>query len=267
MLLSFYTKKYPLFSAALLSLPLLASANTRHFTYTYESAVLAPGQKEIETSNTWKTGKEDYFSGMNQRLEFEMGLIPYLQTSLYLNFGGNTHWETGKIITENDPPSISSEWKLKLLDPSADIMGLALYAELGLGPQELAYEGKIIADKTFDNFLVAVNLVAEQNFQPHDELLKVKWEDEVELETDLGLSYLIHNKIGLGAECRQHNIMVDGELEHSALFAGPALSFAGEQWWVSLSILPQIGSPKKDMNLDLEEYERWNTRLMFAWHL
>src|SRR5262245_34530149 len=63
-----------------------AYGNERHFTYTYESAVLPAQAKEIEVWTTPRLGRDDYYARFDQRLEFEVGLTDRLQTSLYLNW-------------------------------------------------------------------------------------------------------------------------------------------------------------------------------------
>jgi hypothetical protein len=41
-----------------LAVPLSARANDRHFSYTYEAAVLAPGDKELEVWTTYRNGRD-----------------------------------------------------------------------------------------------------------------------------------------------------------------------------------------------------------------
>src|SRR5262245_5114486 len=86
--------KRPFFLAsallALASTPPRAEANERHFTYTYETAVLPQGAKELEFWTTPRLGREDYFARFDQRLEFEVGLTNRLQTSVYLNMDAVT---------------------------------------------------------------------------------------------------------------------------------------------------------------------------------
>src|SRR5262245_49356872 len=68
------------------AVPATARANERHFTYTYESAVLPKGAKEMEVWSTFRTGRNNFYSRMDHRLEYEVGLTDRLQTSFYLNF-------------------------------------------------------------------------------------------------------------------------------------------------------------------------------------
>ncbi|HWA06797.1 MAG TPA: hypothetical protein VG961_09630, partial [Ignavibacteria bacterium] len=74
-----------------------------------------------------------------------------------------------------------------------------------------------------------------------------------------------------GIEIRNHNEIVDGEWEHSALFAGPVVSFSQPNWWLTLTVLPQITNLKKEEgsvnNLVLDEHEKLETRLLFSFRL
>ena len=58
-----------------------ASANERHFTYTYESAVLPAGQRELEFWTTWRNGRAQYYSGFDHRVEYEFGITDRLDIS------------------------------------------------------------------------------------------------------------------------------------------------------------------------------------------
>ena len=107
-------------------------AQDRLFTYTYQSGVLNKGQREIEVWNTLRTGKQDYYTRLDNRTEFEIGLGKNLQTAFYLNLTSTskTLTESGikSIATENEI-SFSNEWKYKILDPVANPVGLALNGE------------------------------------------------------------------------------------------------------------------------------------------
>jgi hypothetical protein len=49
-------------------------ANERHFTLSYESATLPAGAVEIEPQTTFRMGREQYYLGLDHRLEFEVGI-------------------------------------------------------------------------------------------------------------------------------------------------------------------------------------------------
>ena len=147
-------------------------AQDRQFVRTYQSTVLPKGAMDLEAWSTFRTGREYFFNRIDNRLEFEMGLCDKLQTAFYFNsshlaFGANKDTLGGIAdtsqsgIMHESEFSISSEWKWKLLDPSANNFGLALYAEIGLAPSEIEIENKIIIDKKTDKNIFALNLVNE----------------------------------------------------------------------------------------------------------
>lgn len=140
------------------------NAQDRVFTYTYQSGVLNKGQKEIEVWSTLLNSRENFYRGLNHRMEFEVGLGGKLQTSFYLNYGYSEVVvdENGIQSLKSDAEySFSNEWKLKFSDPVADRIGSALYFEYTLATTENELEGKIILDKQTGNFVNAFNLVGE----------------------------------------------------------------------------------------------------------
>ena len=130
-------------------------------------------------------------------------------------------------------------------------------------------EGKILLDKQFDKILLAFNGAVEQDWETELDNGKANTEEEVSFEFDLGVSYQATNSFSFGFELRNHNIIADGSLDHSALFAGPVASYTAENWWATLTLLPQLTSFKKTTNgnLDLAEYEKVQARLLFSFHI
>ena len=107
-----------------------ARASERHFGFSYESPVLKEGTRELETYTTYQFGRDLFYSALQERVEFEVGLGGDVQTSFYMNFK-QVMEDTGSGIT-NDflADGISNEWKFKLADNVADPIGIGLYAEL-----------------------------------------------------------------------------------------------------------------------------------------
>jgi hypothetical protein len=127
-----------------------SAANERHFSYTYESGVLPPGEREFELWTTYRAGRHDLYVRLDHRAEFEIGLTNRLMTAFYLNWQDvNQEVPTAPSSTQRQFSfeGISSEWKYKLSDPVADGFGSAVYGELGLGTGEVELEGKLILDK------------------------------------------------------------------------------------------------------------------------
>lgn len=269
--------------AALLALPLAAtlvgpaSASERHFTYTYESNVLNPGDVEIEPWTTWRAGRKDYYSRFDQRLEFEFGVVPNLQMAWYWNMtaiaADQTDATTGETTraTGFEFGGVSNEWKYKLSDSFADPIGSAIYFEWTAAPAEAELEAKVILDKRMGDAIVAFNAVGEHEweFESKDETKR-----EIVLEADLAFGYFLAPSFVLGVEARSHTELVDGDHAATAFFAGPSVAYAQKAWWTALTIQPQLfairgddESKDSDDTFDLAHHERLNVRILFGMDL
>jgi hypothetical protein len=242
-----------------------AGASERRFTYTYDSSVLNPGDRELEPWTTIRFGQADYYARFDERVEFEMGVAERLQTAWYLNFRGRARGSGAQFSESFDFQGVSWEWKYKVMDPVADALGLALYGEIGLAPSELELEAKLIFDKRFGPFLAAVNLVGEQEWGYDGTSV----EGELKLELDGGFAWLTDFGVALGLELRSTNVMVGGALAHAGVFLGPTVSYSARSWWAALTLQPQLFAPAGATvgGLDLAEFERVNLRILFGWHL
>src|SRR5215468_10769904 len=119
--------------------PLAARANDRHCSYTYESAVLAPGEKELEVWTTYRNGRDTRYTRFDERLGVEVGVLPGLQTACDVNLSATGQDVSGTLVKSTDL-SVSNEWKWRLLDSSLDPVGLALYFEATGAVDELELE-------------------------------------------------------------------------------------------------------------------------------
>jgi hypothetical protein len=253
-------------------LTLSSNAQDRIFTYTYQSTVLNKGQRELEIWNTLRSGREDYYSRFDNRSEFEVGLGGKLQTAFYLNLSSETKTtaETSVKSLENKiSVSFSNEWKLKLMDPVANPVGLALYAEYGIGNEEYELEGKVILDKKIRDLTVAANVVYEAEFVPWYSNNLLEWEKENKLDLCLAFGYAITSGFNLTIENAFRNVYAEGGLQHSALFSGIGFSCVKDNFWVNFTVMPQIVSIKGETtsSLNLNEYEKIQFRLLFSFAL
>jgi hypothetical protein len=255
-------------------LPSFSNANERHFTYTYESATLPKGGRELEIWSTLRTGRNNYYSEMDHRLEYEVGLTDRLQTSLYLNFQDVAEADTSVtpsvVRKEFSWEGISSEWKYKMTDPVANVIGSALYAEFSLSNDELEAETKMILDKRFGNNLVAYNLVGEFEWERGIEGTEY---EETAITNALGFTHFFKPGVGAGLELNNKTAITnDAHPEYSSLFLGPVVSYATDGWWVSFTSLWQLPAIRRSVNtpnqgLVLDDAERFNARLLFSFHL
>jgi hypothetical protein len=246
-----------------------ASANERKFTYTYETSVLPQGAREIELWNTYQTGKPYFYRELNQRMEYEFGLGGNLMTSLYMNY----EWTAADVngdVSKSNSVSISNEWKYKLSDRTADPIGFGLYGEATLGLDESELEGKLLFDKQLGQTLLAFNAVFEREWESNIKNSVTVTEGESKLEFNFGASFALTQNFSAGVEVFNQNLLSEEEeTGHSALFGGPVVSYTAENWWATLTFMPQLASLKNTANgkLDLDEYQKYEARLLFSFHL
>jgi hypothetical protein len=157
---------------------------------------------------------------------------------------------------------------LKLLDPVANPIGFALYAEYGIGSNEYELEAKLILDKKFDKLTVAANAVYEAEFAPTYVANKLEWEKERKMDYYLAFGYALSPNFQLTLENAYKNVYVENDLEHSALFSGVGFSYMKENFWVNFTVMPQLKSFKGETDgssLNLNEYEKVQFRLLFSY--
>lgn len=249
---------------------MVSQAQDRLFTYTYQSTVLNKGQRELESWHTFRSGRDDFYLRYDNRTEFEIGLGSNLQTAFYLNFSSKTSTMTADSIkslsTENEI-GFSNEWKLKLLDPVAHPLGLALYAEAGIASNEFELEGKVILDKKIGHLTIAFNGVYEYEFAPLYKNNELEWETEQKLDGLLAFAWSFNSRFSLTQENTFKNVIEDGDLAHSALYSGLGFSYSQDKFWLNFTVLPQVASFKGSTNsgLNLNEYEKIQFRLLFSY--
>jgi hypothetical protein len=269
--------RVPFFMAWLLFLFIVgnscSSANERKFTYTYESLVLSPGVREVEVWNTFRYGRSSFYRRLDQRIEFEFGVMDRFMSSLYLNS------ESKAMDSNGDAPggeneheqtvSFSNEWKYKLFDRVADPVGLALYGEFTLGLIETEFEGKVIMDKQIEKTLVGLNVAFEQAWGVSLVSGRTQNSSELSISITAGVSYSVTNSFSVGMEAFQQNIIQNNRITDAAIFAGPVLSYASDTWWASWTFMPQIAeiAGTSGTSLNLNEFEKVQTRLLLSFHL
>ena len=252
-------------SVLLILLVYNSNAQDRQFARTYQSTVLPKGAFDVEMWNTFRTGRNYFYNRLDQRLELEYGVTDKFQNAFYLNA---THKAKGlkdsavSGIEKESEFSFSHEMKWQLSNPSADKLGFGLYTEYTIASNEVELEGKILIDKKTEKNIFAYNLVGEYEMEWEVEKGETEIAQEIKIENDLGYMRMFKPTFGLGLEFRNHNVMVDGELEHSAVFGGPTLFWSSGSHFIILNILPQWTNLKNTSSLDLNEYEKVEIRLL-----
>lgn len=248
-----------------------ASADERKFTYSYESKTLPQGSWEFEQ---WVTLQAERETGRYQkwifREEIEYGLLDRLTTALYFN------WEylaqSGIPGKENEHEvefsTISSEWKYKVLDGAADPIGLLLYTEVAVGPEEQELEFKVILDKQFGAFRLAYNFVVEFEREEEEEANgETEWEKESALFHTFGISYQANPNFAVGLEAFFKKSF-EGNFEHQervVFYAGPNVHVAVERFWFTLTALKQLDRGS-DEEIDLQNTSEYEFRLIVGYN-
>lgn len=260
-------------AAALLAAALVASvcagarANERHFTYTYESATLPRGAKELEVWTTWRGGRDRFFSGFDHRVEFEVGVTDRLQTSLYINFSSAVEDDAAGVRrTSFDYGGISNEWKLKVLDPIKDAIGFAPYLELSGSPDYLEIEGKLLFDKKLGKTLLAANLVGAHEMRFGADATS----HATELHGVVGAAYFFTPTLTVGGEGRAETEIGGEGWEHTVFYLGPTVAYSSGWWWAALTASRQLAGVQSGPSRSFfvfEEHEYYQVRLLFSFHI
>lgn len=263
---------------ALLAAP-EARAGDRHFAFAREPAVLEAGDAKLSAWTTARVGREDYYSAIDQRLQFGLGLLPNLEASLFSNFSsvtqvtrtslpgqpglsaGYAHRDSSFGLT-----SISTEWRYKLTDPIADPLGFALSVEGGYGPDLVEVGGRALLAKQLREWLVVLNLNGAQRWE-HTSSGNVSRQN---FGAVLSAGYYFAPTLVGGVEVVNSTLVADGEIEASAIYAGPSFAYASAHYYLVLSAAPQVFAPQKansDEYFELSHNERLWARLVLGFRL
>jgi len=250
-----------------------ASANDRLFTYSYEPETMPQGAFEVEQWVTWRALRnsrvgQDNYHRFQFRTELEYGVTDRYTVGLYVNEQYERFRDPGtrRSMDEFCWKGISLENRYMVLNPATSPVGLTLYLEPTYDGIDFELEQKIILGQRHGDWKWAVNLIHATEWEDHFE------ETEGEVEFTAGLTRMIGKHWALGVEARNHNELPEyREWENSALYVGPVVSYRRENWWATLTVMPQVWGdnfhgpdPDGNRGLELEGHERWNARLIFG---
>ncbi len=232
--------------ASSFTLPVSAFAGARRFTYVYEATTAAPGPVESENWITWKTSPRENrrFNSVDFRNELEFGATEHLQIGIYLADWG---YLEDPDAHEHGFSYQSSALELiyNLSNPTTDLLGSALYAEIRGGPDEFELESKVILQKNIGRFVVAYNGT-----------LEAEWEEDHleeragEVSQSLGVSYEISPTWLVGIELLHEIDLPDwSEAEDSVVYGGPNVSYRRGNWWATVTPLVQLTNIAAEVDL------------------
>jgi hypothetical protein len=247
-------------------------ATERRFTYTYEPETMLEGTMEYEqwvtlrTQRSDETGQDNY-NRWEIRSEFEYGVTDRYTVGFYLNTEATSFRDipSGGDKSDFDFKGISIENRYMVLNPAEHPIGLTLYLEPGFSGDEAEIEEKILIGQRFGNWKWAINLIHA-----------TEWEDnlhttEGEVEGTFGITGDLGKNWSLGVEARNVSVIPEyKDWEYTAVYVGPVVSYRKENWWVTLSVMPQVfgrnfeEDSDRHHNLVLDEQERLNVRFLFG---
>jgi hypothetical protein len=253
-------------------------ANDRRFTYVYEPETMPAGAMEVEQWVSLRAGRKELVGGVNDlqnynrwdlRTELEYGVTDIYQIALYLNYGQKSYRDAmGVDFSEFSFNGVSFENIVNILNPATHAVGVSLYLEPGYSGDEAEIETKIIIGQRHGAWKWALNLEHA-----------VEWENQLnDVEGEFGASFGLARNLGkqwsVGIEARSVTKMPDyKEVESTAVYIGPVVSYRSESWWATLTVLPQVfgrnwdGANDAARNLDLVHNERLNIRLLIGFDL
>lgn len=249
-----------------------AHATERLFTYTYEPETMPAGGMEFEQWVTLRTQRNKEVGQQNYnkwefREEFEYGVTDNYTLSLYLNTAAESFRDPVAAVNQSDFKfdGISLENRYMVLNPAEHTLGLALYLEPRYSGEEAEIEERIILGQRYGDWKWALNLTHATEWADNFH------ETEGELEASLGVTRNIGKRWSLGLEIRDVNALPEyKKWEYTALYLGPVVTYRRENWWATLTVMPQVyganyvGNPDGEKNLVLDEQERMNVRLIFG---
>jgi len=231
---------------------------------------LNPGLSELQPWTTQRAGRVSYYSRLEARLGFQLGVARNLQAALFWNVSSITKdvrlGEAGlkSRLSTTDFESLSAQLKYKLFDPIADALGTALLLEGKAGPQVAGYEARVILDKQLGSLLLGLNLISAGIEQ-----LEIRSRFVGSFGATAGLGYFWTPDFVTSLELRNEN-GYSGQLDRSVLYLGPSLSYATTHFWLTLAIQPQVVAFKgktPGYQLDLDENEYVQARLLLGFPL
>lgn len=268
--------------AAALGVPAAnANASERLFSYSYEPKTLPKGTMELEPWATARIGKASgIYNRYDLRTEFEMGLTDHLLAAVYFNFR-SVHQDGARagqgfarsaVSDATTFKGISNEWILKLTDPAADPLGVALYFEWKWEGGALEIEPKLLLGKAFGDVILAYNCVFEWEWEFEHEAKESKMEverDKFLWINTFGASLAAGGGVRVGVEgftrSRWNQFT---RPRYTSVFVGPNVHVAADGWWLTLTVAAQCGASNPTSHgLEFTDNERVEVRFILGFEI
>lgn len=225
--------------AGILAFPTIGKADRRIFGYTYPYQTLPKGMLELEHyldlglagwDNPTTLTIEDTWSAPDWRhqLEFEYGITDHLDFGFY-----NVFRQKPYSTLQYEGLKVRSRYRFgeqgqRIVDP-------AIYLEAAYSGTAVKLEQMLILSKILGNFELTINAKVEQEYGFKDK----KWEYEV--LPLVGIGYHFNHHLALSLEYYGKLKVEAGEMEYYVSYLGPAISVAGNQFFWTVAVQPQLG--------------------------
>lgn len=241
-----------------------AAAGERAFPFTFDSATLAPGERQVHLWETLRSQRFDPAPYLTTETRFGLaaGVTDSLDTLLLLDAS----------ITEQDPDQrtiraqVTSWWRYSFLK-ATDAVGVSGLGRVSLGLDGLEVEARLVLDKQLGPMLLAAN--SSIAYSP-------TWsgpaEPDLRLEQDLALGYRV-GPVLVGVELRARTAFQRKVYQGTALYAGPTVSWGTRWFFATLAWHAQLGADKAPADkgngeaMELRDNERFVARFMLGWRL
>jgi hypothetical protein len=255
-----------------------ARADEQLFGYAATSETI-PGQgTELYLEATDRAGKgRGRYRARDYRGGIERGISDELQAAAYLQFGSHEIRELAPAFAAIDRSlriqGLQFALKQVILSPYKDGIGLAVALEpaysriarvSGRRHDQYDLALRLIVQETFleDQLIWATNLLAGPRWERGREAraFTTSWR----LDAITGLSYRVAPRWFVAVEGRYESLYRDlSDRTSFAIFAGPALHYATQQWWATLSVQPQLHGRHRGAtrSRDLIDHEKREIRV------
>ncbi len=231
----------------------LSRADDRKFTYVDETRVAALHSFEFEQWFTWKHRSEsgDSIDNFEFREELEYGLTEKIQLGAEL-----PAWHfTSAPEPDRDGPRfdhLAFDIKYIFLDAATEPLGLAAKAELEVGEEEIALEGRLILQKNWEKWEFAYNFLVEAVWE-NDEDGKRYREESGELNNRLAADYEIAPQFFVGAELLHEIPLPEWHTGRAdqVLWIGPNASYHSTNWAITATFLPRVSDSEGEPHYQL----------------
>ncbi|MBX7099668.1 MAG: hypothetical protein K1X89_18265 [Myxococcaceae bacterium] len=245
---------------ALLLTALGAHAAERDFAFTWSTRMLAPKATEAFAGLTTHLGRVTEYSRVELRAGFAQGLAPGVETQVFFDAVPETSGQENRSAEMR----VSNLWRLGILSPrEGRFWNAAVQAQLSLGPQAFAVDGRLVGELRFGALLVAADAAVVQ-----DAYFDGRSQPAHHLEQGVAVGYGLPNGVRVGLEWRNRLGFDAQGFAGDAVSMGPSLSGRFGRVWLSLAALPQVAAFKRPElvgngePLELTDNERVVVRLL-----